>query len=125
MTGNYNLVTHFGALLLLTIFHNPVIVATDRGEGMPAVGLFTFGDSYFDAGNKLFLSQNQNPPQSKWPYGKSRDDPNDKFSDGHVRIRITRSEPDTNNCPALFQSINPCHRKKTEQSEAIASFTLS
>ncbi|XP_010476981.1 PREDICTED: GDSL esterase/lipase ESM1-like isoform X2 [Camelina sativa] len=79
MSGNCNLVTLLGALLVLTIFHNQVIVDTNRGEGIPVVGLFTFGDSYFDAGNKLFLTENQNPPQSKWPYGKSRDDPNAEF----------------------------------------------
>ncbi|WZY95561.1 hypothetical protein YC2023_067890 [Brassica napus] len=71
-----------GVLLVLTIFHDPIIV--DAGQGVPEVALFTFGDSYYDAGNKAFLGKNKNPPQNLWPYGKSRDDPNGKFSDGYI-----------------------------------------
>ncbi|KAG2305657.1 hypothetical protein Bca4012_085186 [Brassica carinata] len=72
-----------GALLVLTIFHDPIIHVY-AGEGVPNVALFTFGDSYYDVGNKVFLSTNKNPPQTMWPYGKSRDDPNGKFSDGYI-----------------------------------------
>ncbi|CAH8381322.1 unnamed protein product [Eruca vesicaria subsp. sativa] len=85
MAGNCISVSLLGVLLvLISIFYNPLVVAAIRGEGIPAVGLFTFGDSYFDAGNKMFFSKKQNLPQSYWPYGKSRDDPNGKFSDGHI-----------------------------------------
>ena len=45
--------------------------------------MFTFGDSNFDAGNKQTLTQ-VNVAQGFWPYGKSRDDPNGKFSDGFI-----------------------------------------
>jgi phospholipase/lecithinase/hemolysin len=79
---NLNLVSVLGVLLVLTIFHNPIIVYA--GEGVPNVALFTFGDSYYDAGNKVFLSQRKDLPQTYWPYGKSRDYPNGKFSDGHI-----------------------------------------
>ncbi|XP_010465312.1 PREDICTED: GDSL esterase/lipase ESM1 [Camelina sativa] len=82
MADNCNLVSILGVLLILTIFHNPIIV--NAGEGVPNVALFTFGDSYYDAGNKVYLSKDKNPPQVNWPYGKSRDDPNGKFSDGHI-----------------------------------------
>ncbi|KAL0719486.1 hypothetical protein Bca4012_068810 [Brassica carinata] len=76
-------VSVMGALLVLTIFHDP-INNVYAGQGVPNVGLFTFGDSYYDAGNKVFLSTKQNPPQTMWPYGKSLDDPNGKFSDGNI-----------------------------------------
>jgi len=82
MADNLNLVSVLGVLLVLTIFHNPIIVYA--GEGVPNVALFTFGDSYYDAGNKVFLSQRKDLPQTYWPYGKSRDYPNGKFSDGHI-----------------------------------------
>ncbi|XP_019095378.1 PREDICTED: GDSL esterase/lipase ESM1-like isoform X1 [Camelina sativa] len=82
MADNCNLVSILGVLLILTIFDNPIIVYA--GEGVPNVALFTFGDSYYDVGNKVFLSKDKNPAQTKWPYGKSRDDPNGKFSDGHI-----------------------------------------
>lgn len=82
MAGNCNLVSVLGLLLVLTIYHNPIVVYA--GEGVPNVALFPFGDSYYDAGNKVYLSKDKNPPQTKWPYGKSRDDPNGKFSDGHI-----------------------------------------
>ncbi|WZZ62244.1 GDSL esterase/lipase ESM1-like [Brassica napus] len=82
MAGKFSFVSVMGALLVLTIFHDPIIV--DAGQGVPEVALFTFGDSYYDAGNKAFLSKNKNPPQTLWPYGKSRDDPNGKFSDGYI-----------------------------------------
>lgn len=82
MVGKCDLVSVIGAILVLTIFHNPIIVYA--GQGVPEVALFTFGDSYYDAGNKAFLSKNKNLPQTLWPYGKSLDDPNGKFSDGHI-----------------------------------------
>ncbi|CAF1934791.1 unnamed protein product [Brassica napus] len=82
MAGKFSFVSVMGALLVLTIFHDPIIV--DAGQGVPEVALFTFGDSYYDAGNKAFLSKNKNPPQTLWPYGKSRDDPNGKFSEGYI-----------------------------------------
>ncbi|KAL0722578.1 hypothetical protein Bca4012_037177 [Brassica carinata] len=66
--------------LVLTLFHNPITVF---GQSFPAVALFTFGDSNFDAGNKQSLTK-ANVPQGFWPYGKSRDDPNGKFSDGFI-----------------------------------------
>nr|AHD26984.1 ESM1 [Pachycladon enysii]AHD26985.1 ESM1 [Pachycladon enysii]AHD26986.1 ESM1 [Pachycladon enysii] len=82
MAGKCNLVSVLGVLLVLTIFHVPTIVYA--GEGVPMVALFTFGDSYYDAGNSVFLTKNPHPPQTLWPYGKSRDEPNGKFSDGHI-----------------------------------------
>ncbi|KAL0864214.1 hypothetical protein Bca101_043332 [Brassica carinata] len=66
--------------LVLTLFHNPITVF---GQSFPAVALFTFGDSNFDAGNKQSLTK-ANVPQGFWPYGKSRDDPYGKFSDGFI-----------------------------------------
>nr|ACO57702.1 epithiospecifier modifier [Brassica rapa subsp. pekinensis]ACO57706.1 epithiospecifier modifier [Brassica rapa subsp. pekinensis] len=82
MACKFSFVSVMGVLLVLTIFHDPIIV--DAGQGVPEVALFTFGDSYYDAGNKAFLGKNKNPPQNLWPYGKSRDDPNGKFSDGYI-----------------------------------------
>ncbi|XP_010487221.1 PREDICTED: GDSL esterase/lipase ESM1-like [Camelina sativa] len=82
MADNCNFVSILGVLLILTMFDNPIIVYA--GEGVPNVALFTFGDSYYDVGNKVLLSKDKNPAQTKWPYGKSRDDPNGKFSDGHI-----------------------------------------
>ena len=80
MAGNGSLATVLGVFLVLTLFHNPITVA---GQSIPAVALFTFGDSNFDAGNKQSLTK-ANVPQGFWPYGKSRDDPNGKFSDGFI-----------------------------------------
>ncbi|CAF2097263.1 BnaA05g14060D [Brassica napus] len=80
MAGNGSLATVLGLILVLTLFHNPITVA---GQSIPAVALFTFGDSNFDAGNKQSLTK-ANVPQGFWPYGKSRDDPNGKFSDGFI-----------------------------------------
>ncbi|KAL1218909.1 GDSL esterase/lipase [Cardamine amara subsp. amara] len=60
--------------------HNLVTVS---GQNIPAVGLFTFGDSNFEAGNRKFLTTAL-VPQNFWPYGKSRDDPNGKYSDGKI-----------------------------------------
>lgn len=82
MAGNFNLVSVLAVLLVLTIYHNPIVVYA--GTGVPNVALFPFGDSYYDAGNKVFLSQKKDPPQTYWPYGKSRDYPNGKFSDGYI-----------------------------------------
>lgn len=81
MAGKFSFVSVMGALLVLTIFHDPIIV--NAGQGVPNVALFTFGDSYYDVGNKAFLTKKL-PPQTLWPYGKSRDDPNGKFSDGYI-----------------------------------------
>ena len=80
MASNCNLVSVLGLLLVLTLMHNPVTVAGQRNSG---AALFTFGDSNFDAGNKQTLTKT-NVAQSFWPYGKSRDDPNGKFSDGFI-----------------------------------------
>ncbi|KAG2251487.1 hypothetical protein Bca52824_081623 [Brassica carinata] len=80
MAGNGSLATVLGVFLVLTLFHNPITVA---GQSIAAVALFTFGDSNFDAGNKQSLTK-ANVPQGFWPYGKSRDDPNGKFSDGFI-----------------------------------------
>ncbi|KAH0873312.1 hypothetical protein HID58_070674 [Brassica napus] len=80
MAGNGSLATVLGLFLVLTLFHNPITVA---GQSIPAVALFTFGDLNFDAGNKQNLTK-ANVPQGFWPYGKSRDDPNGKFSDGFI-----------------------------------------
>ncbi|CAN6929066.1 hypothetical protein Bca4012_098971 [Brassica carinata] len=80
MASNCNLVSVLGLLLVLTLIHNPVTVAGQRNSG---AALFTFGDSNFDAGNKQTLTKT-NVAQSFWPYGKSRDDPNGKFSDGFI-----------------------------------------
>ncbi|CAF2057206.1 hypothetical protein HID58_070672 [Brassica napus] len=80
MASNSNLVSVLGLLLVLTLIHNPVTVAGQRNSG---AALFTFGDSNFDAGNKQTLTKT-NVAQSFWPYGKSRDDPNGKFSDGFI-----------------------------------------
>lgn len=80
MTSNYSLVSVLGVLLVFTSFHN---LATVSGQNIPAVALFTFGDSTFDAGNRKFLTS-ATIAQNFWPYGKSRDDPNGKFSDGKI-----------------------------------------
>ncbi|CAN8259397.1 unnamed protein product [Cochlearia groenlandica] len=82
MAGKCSVVSVIVTLFVLTIFDNPIIV--DAGQGVPLVGLFTFGDSSYDVGNKVFLTTKANPPQTMWPYGKSRDNPNGKFSDGHI-----------------------------------------
>ncbi|KAL1212098.1 GDSL esterase/lipase ESM1 [Cardamine amara subsp. amara] len=76
MAGKCNLVSVLRVLLVLIIFHNPITVYA--GEGVPNVALFTFGDSYYDAGNKVFLTTKK-PQQTFWPYGKSRDDPRAEF----------------------------------------------
>ncbi|KAL1218908.1 Inactive GDSL esterase/lipase-like protein 23 [Cardamine amara subsp. amara] len=80
MADNCNLARVLGLFLVLTLFHNPITVA---GQNIPAVALFTFGDSNFDAGNKQTLTKG-NVAQGFWPYGKSRDDPNGKLSDGLI-----------------------------------------
>ncbi|KAF2578033.1 hypothetical protein F2Q68_00006885 [Brassica cretica] len=80
MAGKCTLASVLGLLLVLTLFQNPLTVC---GQSIPAVALFTFGDSNFDAGNKQTLTQ-VNVAQGFWPYGKSRDDPNGKFSDGFI-----------------------------------------
>ncbi|CAA0293455.1 GDSL lipase/esterase [Arabidopsis suecica] len=80
MAKNCNLVSVLCVFLVLTLFNKPITVA---GQNIPAVGLFTFGDSNFDAGNKQTLTKTL-LPQTFWPYGKSRDDPNGKFSDGLI-----------------------------------------
>ncbi|XP_010552198.1 PREDICTED: inactive GDSL esterase/lipase-like protein 23 [Tarenaya hassleriana] len=53
------------------------------GQNLPEAGLFSFGDSSYDVGNKRFLT-NAFLPQTTWPYGKSTDDPNGRFSDGRI-----------------------------------------
>ncbi|RID49299.1 hypothetical protein BRARA_H00107 [Brassica rapa] len=53
------------------------------GQNIPSVALFAFGDSNFDAGNRKYLTS-ATLAQNFWPYGKSRDDPNGKFSDGKI-----------------------------------------
>jgi len=73
-------VSVLGILLVFPLLHNLVTIS---GQNLPAVGLFTFGDSNFDAGNKKFLTSAP-LPQNFWPYGKSRDDPKGKFSDGKI-----------------------------------------
>jgi len=80
MATTFSLASVLGVLLVYTLFHNPIIVA---GQNIPAVALFTFGDSNFDAGNRKFVT-NGTLPQNFWPYGKSRDDPNGKLSDGKI-----------------------------------------
>ena len=80
MAPNFSLASVLGVLLVFTLFHNPIIVA---GQHIPAVALFTFGDSNFDAGNRKFITSGT-LPQNFWPYGKSRDDPNGKLSDGKI-----------------------------------------
>ncbi|KAL0715223.1 hypothetical protein Bca4012_064545 [Brassica carinata] len=82
MAAKYcTLASVLGLFLVFTVlFQNPVTVC---GQSIPAVALFTFGDSNFDAGNKQTLTQ-VNVAQGFWPYGKSRDDPNGKFSDGYI-----------------------------------------
>ncbi|XP_010502012.1 PREDICTED: inactive GDSL esterase/lipase-like protein 23 [Camelina sativa] len=75
-----SLVSVLGVFLVLTLYHNRITVS---GQNIPAVALFTFGDSNFDAGNKQTLTQ-AHVAQGFWPYGKSRDDPNGKFSDGFI-----------------------------------------
>ncbi|CAL9218899.1 unnamed protein product [Arabidopsis halleri] len=80
MANNCNLVSVLCVFLVLTLFHNPITVS---GQNVPVVALFTFGDSNFDAGNKQNLTKTL-VAQGFWPYGKSRDDPNGKFSDGFI-----------------------------------------
>ena len=80
MACNCSLANVLGVVLVFTLFHDPITVA---GQNIPAVALFTFGDSNFDAGNRMFLAGTRFP-QNFWPYGKSRDDPTGKFSDGRI-----------------------------------------
>lgn len=80
MACKHSLMSVLGIFLVYTLFHNIVTVS---GQNLPAVGLFTFGDSSFDAGNKKFLTR-ASLPQYFWPYGKSRDHPKGKFSDGKI-----------------------------------------
>ncbi|CAA7018488.1 unnamed protein product [Microthlaspi erraticum] len=80
MAVNCSLASVLGLFLVFTFFHNPNSVA---GQSIPAVGLFTFGDSNFDAGNKQNFTT-ANVAQGFWPFGKSRDNPNGKFSDGLI-----------------------------------------
>ncbi|KAF8083818.1 hypothetical protein N665_0750s0006 [Sinapis alba] len=80
MASKCNVVSVVGLLLVLTLLQNPVTVSGQRNSG---AGLFTFGDSNFDAGNKQTLTK-ASVAQGAWPYGKSRDDPNGKFSDGFI-----------------------------------------
>ncbi|KAJ0250496.1 hypothetical protein HA466_0138200 [Hirschfeldia incana] len=80
MASNCNLVSVLGLLLVLTLLQNLVTVAGQRNI---EAALFTFGDSNFDAGNKQTLTKS-NVAQGFWPYGKSRDNPNGKFSDGFI-----------------------------------------
>ncbi|KAF8049695.1 hypothetical protein N665_2144s0002 [Sinapis alba] len=80
MTTSSSLASVLGVLFVFTLFHNPITVT---GQNVPQVALFTFGDSNFDAGNRKFLTT-VSLPQNFWPYGKSRDDPNGKFSDGKI-----------------------------------------
>ncbi|CAH8356937.1 unnamed protein product [Eruca vesicaria subsp. sativa] len=82
MVSKCGFVSVVWALFVLTIFNNPTIVYA--GQGVPDVAIFAFGDSSYDAGNAAFRSNNKGGPQFTWPYGKSRDDPNGKFSDGHL-----------------------------------------
>ncbi|CAH2036626.1 unnamed protein product [Thlaspi arvense] len=80
MASNSSLVVSVLVLVVCSLFHNLVIVS---GQNVPAVALFTFGDSNFDAGNEKFLTS-RTLAQNFWPYGKSRDDPNGKYSDGKI-----------------------------------------
>ncbi|KFK23985.1 hypothetical protein AALP_AAs73856U000200 [Arabis alpina] len=106
MVCKCDLVSVLGVLLVLTIFHTPIVFAENN---VPLVALFTFGDSNYDNGNKVFLSVNQNPPQTMWPYGKSLDDPIGKFSDGDIVpdfIADFMSIPDGGIPPALKPGVN-------------------
>ncbi|KAG2304774.1 hypothetical protein Bca52824_033425 [Brassica carinata] len=80
MATNSSLASVLGVLFVFTLFHNLITVA---GQNLPQVALFTFGDSNFDAGNRKFMTS-VSLPQNFWPYGKSRDDPSGKFSDGKI-----------------------------------------
>ncbi|CAA7018489.1 unnamed protein product [Microthlaspi erraticum] len=80
MAVDSSLASVLGVLLVFTLLHNPNTVV---GQSIPKVALFTFGDSNFDAGNKQNLTT-VNVAQGFWPYGKSRDNPNGKFSDGFI-----------------------------------------
>ncbi|VVB00287.1 unnamed protein product [Arabis nemorensis] len=80
MVSKCNLVSVLGVFLVLTLFQNPITVS---GQNVPVVALFTFGDSNLDAGNKQELTKTL-VAQGFWPYGKSRDKPNGKFSDGFI-----------------------------------------
>ncbi|GKV47706.1 hypothetical protein SLEP1_g54575 [Rubroshorea leprosula] len=53
------------------------------------VSLFIFGDSFFDVGNKKYISNAEHPhesciPSQYWPYGRFFDKPNGRFSDGSI-----------------------------------------
>ncbi|ESQ30015.1 hypothetical protein EUTSA_v10011623mg [Eutrema salsugineum] len=118
MASNCNLASVLGVFLIVTLFHNPITVAGQKKSG---AALFTFGDSNFDAGNKQTLTQ-ANVPQGFWPYGKSRDDPNGKFSDGLIApdflarfMGIPNEIP-----PALKPNVNISHGA----SFAVADATL-
>ncbi|XP_010534971.1 PREDICTED: GDSL esterase/lipase ESM1-like isoform X2 [Tarenaya hassleriana] len=53
------------------------------GQIRPKSGLFPIGDSYYDVGNKKYLTK-EFLPSTTWPYGKSTDRPNGRYSDGRV-----------------------------------------
>ncbi|CAN8288052.1 unnamed protein product [Cochlearia groenlandica] len=81
MASKCNLVNVLVVLLISSLFD----IITVSGQRIPTVALFTFGDSNFDAGNRKHISRTTlTLPQHFWPYGKSRDDPNGKFSDGKI-----------------------------------------
>ncbi|XP_010542360.1 PREDICTED: inactive GDSL esterase/lipase-like protein 23 [Tarenaya hassleriana] len=74
MAGGRNYARVVGVILTLTVV---------AGQNIPEVGLFSFGDSYYEVGNKRFLTT-AFLPQTTWPFGKSTDDPNGRFSDGRI-----------------------------------------
>ncbi|KFK35669.1 hypothetical protein AALP_AA4G021700 [Arabis alpina] len=104
MVSKCNLASVLGIFLVLALFQNSITVS---GQNVPVVALFTFGDSNLDAGNKQQLTQTL-VAQGFWPYGKSRDKPTGKFSDGFITPDfLAKSMRITNEIvPALKPNVN-------------------
>ncbi|XP_010534973.1 PREDICTED: GDSL esterase/lipase ESM1-like [Tarenaya hassleriana] len=81
-TNGDNIIKMLGLLITVITFVNHGVNRA-RGQGVKETGLFPFGDSYYDVGNKQFLT-NDFLPSSTWPYGISSDKPNGRFSDGRI-----------------------------------------
>ncbi|XP_010542364.1 PREDICTED: inactive GDSL esterase/lipase-like protein 23 isoform X3 [Tarenaya hassleriana] len=76
MATTGNLLSVLGVILSLSL-------AGDVAGVRQKSALFPFGDSYYDVGNKKYVST-QFVPSTTWPYGKSTDRPNGRYSDGHI-----------------------------------------
>ncbi|XP_010534965.1 PREDICTED: inactive GDSL esterase/lipase-like protein 23 [Tarenaya hassleriana] len=77
MAKSCNLLCVVGVLLTLSV------AGRVSGQQTPKSALFPFGDSYYDLGNKKYLTT-EFLPCTTWPYGKSTDRPNGRYSDGKI-----------------------------------------